>query len=143
MSGTIVSVLPRTDFPFYSGTGLGASQNSGEIPVATNVDISMYREATLVARLHPSTSWAGGANVTIRARASAATPEDPGLTFRITSSALASLSFTQGTDAAPALKLAALVANAGGAVDITLQAVQGNVATTMIVGLSLELSLKS
>lgn len=51
MSGTLVTVLPRTDFPYYSGTGLAASQNSGEVPVATNIDILMYREATLIVGL--------------------------------------------------------------------------------------------
>ena len=142
MSGTIVRVLPRTDFPYYQQTGLAAGQTTGEVVIATNVDLSMYREATLIARLHPSTNWAGGASVTIRARASAATPEDPGLTFRITSATLGSLTFTQGTDSAPALKLAALPANAGGAMDITIQAQQVT-STTMIVGLSIDLSLKS
>lgn len=143
MSGTIIRVLPRTDFPYYQQTGLAQGQTTGEVVIATNVDLSMYREATLIARLHPSTNWASGANVTIRARASAATPEDPGLTFRISSATLGSLSFVQGTDSAPALKLAALTANAGGAMDITLQAQQGGSNATMIVGLSIDLSLKS
>ena len=75
----VIRLMDKTAL-IYSTNQLPAAQ-AATIPVALNVDVSMYRELTVLLRLH---SYVAGLNVKVEAYVfnSARTAEDPGLVFR-------------------------------------------------------------
>lgn len=141
MSGMIIQALPRTDFDFSS---LAVSVVTGKVPLATGVDLSQYPEATLILRIHTIT-MTNGAKFDIFVHPSAPTAEDPGATFRATTSALSVSSITVTTGAtAPTLIEQAFAANIGGMVDVMLQVTQSNpVSNPFRFAISIDIAAKS
>ena len=105
MSGSVVRAIPKQVFDF---SGLAGSSNA-TILGAKQLDVSQWREVNGIVRLHAipgmagGITWQNGATVVISARIDAPTSEDPN-DFTTTTD-LASVTFTQGTDTPPTVRL--------------------------------------
>lgn len=140
MSGTIIRVLPKTDYEY---TSLGASASPGISTIARRIDTSKFREAILLVRLHASTSWANGATVFCYWSLDSYTEEDPGATWANSPANTNLLSFVQGADAPPAAKSAAIVSPFGPLISIQLKFTQGTVGSIAFKPtISIDLNLK-
>src|SRR5215813_8240999 len=74
MPGIVYRALSKTTYDF-SATAAGKSTT---YIVAKGIDVSQYREGTLIVRIHPGGSFTGGApSFTVNVYADAPTPEDP------------------------------------------------------------------
>jgi hypothetical protein len=134
MAGTILRLMPRTDFDF----GKVQASNSVIVWTSQNIDVSRYREGTMLVRVH-ALNIGTTATLVVALRAVQPSQEDPAQYFRSTTD-LAFVVLGNGT--APQLQVAALPANFGGFVSLQLRASQPAVATTLIATLSVDLSLK-
>lgn len=143
MSGTQLRILSKTEYDMSTVLGqTGASP--GAIILAKNVDVSQWREATLMVRLHTAT-WSNGASLSVVAYPSLPTEEDPGTDYT-TNNPVATVTFTQGAsgESAPKLKLDDLTAGFGPFLTIALGITQGQTASAQLkFTISVELSLKS
>lgn len=136
MTGIIVPVLERTDYNF-TGTVAGSM---AEIPIAQNIDVSQYRECTLLVRVHALSFASAGSTIALRARRVAPTEEDPAVFFRDQSTSWA-VTVTQG-DTAPRLLNVTVGPNTGGWISLFLVVTQGTTGNTLTATLSADLSLK-
>ena len=137
MAGTVFTLLERTD---YNYSVLGANAATVEIPIFQNVDISYWREGTLLIRVHELSLGNAAAKFIFRLRSVLPSGEDPGKFFRDTTT-VAELTIGQST--APYLVKAALSANAGAMVSLFMVAQQGPTAGQGVAGtFSVALSLK-
>ena len=109
----IIRILDKVDL---DGTGLAASGVATYF-MATGIDVSAFKEITLVGRLHPTPTFNGAPSVLLRLFRAAPTEQDPTNTYRETTQA-ATVSFVLDTDAAPALKTTTLSSGAGGLMDL-------------------------
>ena len=106
MSGIIYRAVERKIYDF---SGLAASQTS-TIVGAKALDLSQFREANIIARLHaaPNITWPNGvtwplnASFVISARIDAPTSEDPA--DFLGAADLNSVTFAQASDTPPAVK---------------------------------------
>jgi hypothetical protein len=140
MSGTVVNVVPRTPYVFDT---LVAS-STFTIPIARFVDISQYREATVMLRVHARTvaQAATGAKITVSLIGEAPTSEDPANDFA--TAQLASYDIVASpTTIAPSLQLITVPGNSGGMITIRLGATQGTQAGNLSATISVDVSLKS
>ena len=83
MAGTVIRVMPKRTLDFTSVQSGTASAE--EIVLAQNIDVSMWREVSLMVRTH--SSGFPGANIgkiEIYALMEGRTPEDPALLFTTT-----------------------------------------------------------
>lgn len=135
MAGTVLRLLPRTDYDFAKVQ----ASNSVVVWTSQNVDVSRYREATLLVRVH-TINIGTGATLVVALRTAQPSQEDPAQYFRA-SSDLAYVLLNNGTTA-PRLEAAALPSNFGGFVSLQLRASQPGTLTTLNATLSVELSLK-
>lgn len=103
-----------------------------------NIDVSRYREGTLLLRTH-SLNIGVGATLPVILRAVLPTQEDPAQFFRSTVD-LVTLNPT--ASAPPSLQVAALPANFGGYVSLLVRPTQPASQLSIIATLSVELSLK-
>lgn len=141
MSGTIVRVINIMKVELTSSQGPNAV--GPEIVVATNVDVSQFRELVLIGRLHSNGLTSLSAKVDIKVRPSAPTDEDPAQVFRSSTVLVASVQFTQG-QVAPLPAFSSPVATGfPGFVDVLVQLTQGQTAIAGSATISADLSLKS
>jgi hypothetical protein len=138
MSGTVISILDRTDFDY---SNIDSSKGTGEIPIAQNIDISQWDELTLLVRLHATGMNQTGAKFEIIARSVLPSPEDPAAYFR-DDTTLGTVAINQG-DAAPQLFRGPLGANAGAMMSVFLVATQGTNAGNLSATLSIAVSMKA
>jgi len=132
MAGTILRLLHRTDLNFNSLQGNG----SVTVWLKQNIDVSRYREGTLLVRAHSLTIGVG-ASLAVALRAVLPTQEDPAQFFRSTAD-LISLSPV----AAPTLLVGVLPANFGGYVSLLIRPTQPPTPVTLTATISVDLSLK-
>jgi hypothetical protein len=136
MSGTMLQILPRSD---YDLSGLSSASNA-TITIARKIDTSMWREAVVLMRLHAAT-WTGAMNVQLLAAPDGYTDEDPGLIWNFTPASI--LTFTQGTDTAPADKDAEITAPFGPLMVLQLKfATPVGASGTFKTSISIDLNLK-
>lgn len=137
MAGSTIRILQRRE---YSNIGL-ATTASGTVVIQRAVDTSRWREAIVLARLHPTPTWTGTANVALQWALDPFTDEDPAEIWNQTATSL--LTFTAGTDTAPIGKIASITAPFGPLVAFILKFTQGTTgSTTFTVSLSVDLNLK-
>jgi hypothetical protein len=136
MTGILLPILERSDYNFTPTTaGLMA-----EIPLAQNIDVSQYRECTLLLRVHALTLSNAASTIAIRARRVAPSEEDPAVFFRDQST---SWTATAVNNTTPGTLIGATVGpNTGGWLSFFLVVNQGSAGTTLTATLSAELSLK-
>jgi len=139
MSGEVKRVLRRTTFEFTAAQAV--SSTSPEVAIATNVNVSQYRELILIARLHSATWTSAGAKFEIRVRGSAPTEEDPGLTFRGTT-VLTSVTLNQGS-VVPFPAFGTMITGFPPFVDVLVFMTQGAQAAAGTVNVSADISLRS
>lgn len=135
MSGIVMRLLPRTDYNFNNVQ----ASTSVIIWPTQDVDVSRYREGTLLVRVHANTI---GTTATFIAalRASLPSKEDPAQFFRAQSD-LAYVQIVNSTPA-PSLQPVALPAPFGGFVSLQLRASQPASTTNLSLTISVDLSLK-
>jgi len=100
MAGQTMRILPRTD---YDMGGLAAS-GTATVVIARKLDTSRWREGVILARLHAAPSWPASSTITLLLAPDGYTDEDPGLVWTFQTSTL--ITFAQGSDTAPAVKIA-------------------------------------
>ncbi|MBK8937610.1 MAG: hypothetical protein IPM79_08180 [Polyangiaceae bacterium] len=133
--GYLVPILAKTDFSYD-----GRVNTNQDAPVAVGVDSSAWVSAVLVVRLHAKNSWATSAQVQVLVDNVMIVPEEPDVVFA-SASPIATVSFVQGSDNAPALKLAVLSAPIGPMLRVTVRWVQGTTAATATQTVSLGIDL--
>lgn len=133
MAGELVRILPRTDFDM---TGLSGGT---AVDVAVRkFDSSEWREGVALVRLHAVT-WSAGMSISLVLAPDGATDEDPAAIWSFASTTL--LTFTQGTDSAPAIKIAAFAIPFGPLAELQLKFTVGAPAAFR-PSLSVDLNLK-
>lgn len=138
MAGEIREVVPRSDFNFSNFIPSGGTFT---IPIAQNIDISSWREATLIVRVHANTmSATGSPTAKVQVKTVAPTPEDPAVFFR-GSTTIAEATVVPANGAGVVHQVA-FAANAGGMVTIFLAITQGSSQANFTTTLSVELDLK-
>jgi hypothetical protein len=143
MPGVIYRALQKTTFDWSS---IPASSSATKIDVAKALDVSAYREATLIVRIHSLTIVGAGSAPTLIVNAipEAPTAEDPSLDFLdSTHQSSLTLNFTTSSTA-PQLSEAYLSTPFGGWLRIQLNPTQSaTVATTFRVTVSIDIDAKS
>jgi hypothetical protein len=141
MAGTILRVIPKRTLDF-TAVSSGSTQ-AEEIILAQNLDVSEWREVSLMVRTH-STSFGGNiGQIDIYAYLEGRTPEDPGILFA-TTSPLGTVTINSST-AAPAYAVNSIGTNAGALVKVAAKGTRtGSTGTNLIkADISIDLSLKS
>ena len=145
MAGLIFRIPKR----MYDFSGL-PSGGTATIPMATGLDMSMYREVVVVVRFHLNpTNWTNTQVFTVSARLDAPTPEDPGTEFFGTVDLGSVAMFTQGTDTAPAVKFFTLLNAATGTsnlpatIRIVIKGTGGSAPATFQVAVSVDVTGRS
>lgn len=122
MAGRVIRLAPRSNYQFNS---LGAAGETW-ISLAQHVDVSQYRDLTLMVRLHSiNIAENSGGTLTVRALPDGHTQEDPAQFFLDTSSStgLGEAQFNSN-DIAPDFDAVALSSGAGALVTVVLIAKQ-------------------
>lgn len=81
MSGMVLRLLPRSKFDFALTL---PAVGSFIIPIAQDVDLSGWREATLLVRVHGAVTMPASCKLNVIAKTSAPTDEDPAVFFQAT-----------------------------------------------------------
>jgi len=139
MTGKVITVLDRTD---YNYTNMGTGGGTVELPIAQNIDVSQYRECTLLVRLHALSLANAGSSIAIRARRVAPTEEDPAVFFRDQSISWTVTAGQADVASTPKLLNVTVGPNTGGWISLFLVVTQGSAGTTLTATLSADLSLK-
>lgn len=137
MPGRIIEVLPKTDYVF---TSMKTTQTLEAIFVAEAIPAAEYREGTLEVRLH---TGFGQANDSLKVEVWSELPsaEDPARTFR--TGAIVGPTIAMSGTLQPSLTLAALPANFGGMLSVSIAPSRGAAVGIWTFTLSIALSLKS
>lgn len=132
MAGTLITVIPKTDFEF---TPVGTT--ASETIIARALNAVPYREGVLVARVHSkSSTTSAGQTLSVVIRAVAPSVDDPSVDFELTGSDVASVSFNcSATYPCPMMAVGAFVAPFAPQLRVLLrysQATQNDVFTASI-----------
>ena len=137
MAGLALHVVPRTKYTFDNVP----SGTTFTVPIARHIDISRFREVTLLVRVHTKSLLATGSpTIVVGAVADVPTADDPAQDFL--SAVLASTTIIPGTTA-PSLVLVAIPANAGTMISVQLTVTQGTSAAALQSTISVDVSAKS
>lgn len=139
MAGMTLNVVPKSDY-IFSPMLIPASA-AFTLPLAQNVDISRFREGTLIVRVHAAATVTANSTVRVLVRTVAPTFEDPSVFFRYTTSNLASVTIV-GAAPAGTLYTSGWTGNGGGMVSVFFDVAYGVTAGALSVTLSVDLSLK-
>lgn len=144
MPGGVIRALPKTKYNFAS---LIASSGV-EVVVAKGLDVSAYREATLLCRMHEKDIGGGAGNwkVEMIVRADAPTTEDPGAEWTPTPAAdLATVTIDSSSSAYNSFQLDSVNTPFGGWLKLIIKPTQssGSAETTFQIVLSADLIVKS
>jgi hypothetical protein len=142
MPGIVYRALPKTTYDF-AATAVGATTT---YVVAKGIDVSQFREGTLVVRIHSGSQTGGSgtaASVTVQAFADAPTAEDPALDFEAAAACATTGAITAFTTTG--LTLVNLTTPFGGSVRVKVSGTQRGttVATTFLVTISVDIVAKS
>ena len=139
MAGQVIRVIPKRTLDFTTVQ----SGFSEEIVLAQGIDVSNWREASMMVRTH-STSFGGNiGQIDIYAYMEGRTPEDPGILFA-TTSPLGTVTINSSLSA-PAYSVSALPANLGALVKIAAKGSRTSSfgSNSISAAVSIDLSLKS
>lgn len=143
MPGTVYRALSKTSYDWSSINTSGSITHSY---VAKAIDVSAYREATIIARLHAVSILGAGSAPTIKINTypEAPTPEDPANDFILTSSPT-TITFSLTTaSTAPQVQLATMNTPFGGWLRVEVQPTQSSTqATQFQATLSVDIVAKS
>lgn len=135
---SVIQLFPIRTFTFTNVQG-GLSLT---IPVIRALDVSRWREGTLIVRIHSKDVPSGG-TIDVTLTTTSLSEDDPSSTFNAASAA-ATVSVTSSLPATvPGLITAALSANFGSMLTLKVTGTQPAVATTHTAVLSAELSVKA
>jgi hypothetical protein len=139
MAGVVMRIVPKRTLDF---TSLAISQ-SEEIILAQNIDVSQWREVSLMVRTHTNSFSGGLGTIDIYAYMEGRTSEDPGLLFA-TTAALGTVTINSSTTA-PAYSVNTLGANLGSMIKIAAKGTRtsSNTANAIKADISIDVSLKS
>jgi hypothetical protein len=133
--------MPKRTLDFTAvSSGSGQAQ---EIVIAQGIDVSDWREVSLMVRTH-STSFGGSiGQIDVYALLEGRTAEDPGILFT-TTAALGTVTINSGT-VAPSYSVTSLGTNVGALVKIAAKGTRTSSlgANTIRADVSIDLSLKS
>lgn len=103
MAGRTIRILNKADFDFSS---LGAN-GIATVVLYRALDVSAYKEAGMMLRLHGTPTWSGSALIQLGWQPDGYTNEDPGAVWNVASGGSPTLiTFTQGTTTAPGVGIA-------------------------------------
>jgi hypothetical protein len=141
MAGTVIRVIPKRTLDFTAvSSGSGQAQ---EIVLAQGIDVSAWREVSLMVRTHAN-SFAGNiGEIDILAYLEGRTAEDPGILFTASTSA-ALVPITSST-AAGTYVVQTLGGNVGSLIKITAKGTRtsSTAGNTIKADVSIDLSCKS
>jgi hypothetical protein len=141
MAGMVLRVIPKRTLDFTNvSSGSGQAE---EIVLAQGIDISPWREVSLMVRAH-STSFGGNiGEIDIYAYLEGRTAEDPGILFA-TTSPLGLVAITSSTQA-PSYTVNSLGNNLGAMLKIAAKGTRTSSSGTNLIkaDVSIDLSLKS
>jgi hypothetical protein len=144
MAGTVLRVIPKRTLDFTSVSSSAIGPTTGEeLVLAQGIDVSGWREVTLMVRTH-STSFGGAiGQIEIYAYLEGRTTEDPGILFA-TTAPLGTVTITSAT-VAPAYSVNGIGTNSGAMIKIAAKGTRtGSNGTNLIkADVSIDLSLKS
>ena len=144
MAGRTLRVLDPTFYDSFTATTLGANLST-TITVVEHISVVEYREATLLVRLHPGTSLAAQATVTVSVVGDGFTEDDPATSFH--TGTLGSVAFA-GANSVPAFALVQIkgdgtnVGYFGAMLAVTVTFAQGGTPGNVQPYLSLDLAVK-
>jgi hypothetical protein len=141
MAGIVMRVIPKRTLDFTSvSSGSGQAE---ELVLAQGIDISPWREVSLMVRAH-STSFGGNVGqIDIYGYMEGRTPEDPGILFA-TTSPLGTVTINSAT-VAPFYAVNSLGSNLGSLVKIAAKGTRTSSTGTNLIqaAISIDLSCKS
>jgi hypothetical protein len=138
MSGTVINVIAPTRY----AVTVGAVAQTIEVPIATRVDASQFREAQVIVRLHGSTyTKPAGGILLVKTYMDTSTDWDPATPTKTN----ATSSSTDITNASPGgdSTIGTLSANFGPALLFTLSMQNGATAGSWVFVISIDLVLKN
>lgn len=139
MPGVVQRVIPRTLYNF-NNVPIGTTFS---FPIARFIDISQYREVTIIQRVHTKSILATGSpTLSLVCYADQPTTDDPAQDFT-TLAALVTGTTITGATTSPLLTLITVPANAGSMISIWLAVTQGTSAAALQASLSVDISAKS
>jgi hypothetical protein len=140
MAGTVLRVMPKRTLDFTSVSS--GPSNYEEIVVAQGIDISQWREVSLMVRTHANSIVASG-QIDIFAYLEGRTSEDPGILFASTSP-LGTVTIASGA-VAPAYSIGSIGSNTGGMLKVVARGTRVTSFGTnaLKADVSIDLSLKS
>lgn len=144
MAGTILRVIPKRTLDFTSvSSGTGQAE---EIVLAQGIDISQWREVTMVVRTHANSFSGNIGTIDINAYLEGRTPEDPGILFAQSTVAggTGTVQITSSTSAGT-YALANCGTNTGGMIKIAAKGTRSSStgANAIKADVSIDLSLKT
>lgn len=141
MAGMVLRVIPKRTLDFSSvSSGSGQAQ---EIVLAQGIDISQWREVSLMVRTHVNSFSGAIGNIQIYAYSEGRTAEDPGVLFT-TTTAQGTVTIDQ-TVVAGSYSVNALPSNFGSMIKIAAKGTRTNSTTGNFIkaDVSIDLSMKS
>jgi len=141
MAGTVVRVIPKRTLDF-TAVSSGTSQ-AQEIVLAQGIDISNWREVSLMVRTHSVSNLGSGLGnkIEINAYLEGRTSEDPGILFAtVIPAATVTIDFNT---VAPSYTVSSVGSNIGAMLKIAAKGTRTLSATNIRADVSIDLSLKS
>jgi hypothetical protein len=141
MASRVVRVLKRQQFTVPAS---GTSAYTTTLPIAENIDVSPFKEAVAIARLHSAAAWTSPEYLEFSFREDGYTDEDPTLTFtgnRL--NPVDSLKFSYTTEL-PTMTTQSLTTTSPlpSMIKVDLKVSHGDNSTDMVFVLSLDLVLR-
>jgi hypothetical protein len=136
MAGIVMQVVPKRTLDFNALN----SGSTEDLVVAQGIDISQWRESSLMMRLHVSSVSAGG-TISIFAQVEGRTAEDPGILFFTSGQTLGLLTINSSLGA-PYYTVNGLGSNVGAMIRVVARGNRTG-AGTLNADVSVDLSLKS
>jgi len=142
MAGIVLRVIPKRTLDFTSvSSGTGQAE---EIVLAQGIDVSAWREVSLMVRAHSNAITATVGTIDIYAYLEGRTAEDPGILFASTAPVGTVVSLSS-VNSAPYYQVASLGPNVGALIKIAAKGTRtaSSGANTIRADISIDLSCKS
>jgi hypothetical protein len=143
MAGSIVQVIPKRTLDFSAvSSGTGQAQ---EIVLAQGIDVSTWREASLMVRTHANSFSGNIGQIDIYAYMEGRTPEDPGILFATTTPLGGTTVTINNSSLAGSYAVMSLPANIGAMIKVLAKGTRSSSATGNFIQatVSVDLSFKS
>jgi len=140
MAGMVLRVVPKRTLDFTNVSSIGASQ---EIVLAQGIDVSDWREVSMMVRLHQNSIVSTVGKIELYAYMEGRTGEDPGILF--TSANTLAVVTISNTVAAPMYAVSSLGSNVGAMIKIAARGTRtsSNASNSIKADISVDLSMKS